>query len=180
MLLVVRVSDVDGNAIAGATVRSSSTPAAGPGATLSASSVVTDSNGDAVVTATANTIAGPFFVAATLDALQATFSLTNLPGTASLITATGGTPQSAIVGQLFAAPVAVHVTDAFGNAAVGTSVTFWACAGERCERRAVGNDRDGFDTSGNAAVTATANATSWAASTVTAGIVVAVRRRRSR
>ena len=164
--LVVRVSDVDGNAIAGATVQFL-TPAAGPGATLSASSVVTDSNGDAVVTATANTIAGPFFVAATLDALQATFSLTNLPGTASLITATGGTPQSAIVGQPFAAPLAVHVTDAFGNAAVGTSVTFAAPASGASA--VLSATTVTVDTSGNAAVTATANAI-VGSYTVTAGI----------
>src|SRR5262249_41953494 len=160
------LSDADGNAIAGATVQWL-TPAGGAGATLSSTSVVTDSSGNATVTATANSVAGGFFVAATFDALQATFSLTNVPAAASVIAATGGTPQSAIVGQPFAAPLAVHVTDAFGNAAVGTVVTFTPPASGASA--VLSSNVATVDANGNASVTATANAIEGSY-TVTAGI----------
>lgn len=153
--LAVHVVDAFGNAAPGTTVEFL-TPAGGAGATLSASSVVTDQDGNASVTATANTVAGQFFVAAVLGAKQANFTLTNLPGAASILTITGGTPQSAVVGQPFAAPLAVHVTDAFGNAAVGSSVTFAVPpSGASAVLSAAAAT---VDASGNASVTATANA----------------------
>jgi hypothetical protein len=51
----------------------------GASAVLSALSVMTDANGDAAVTATANSIVGSYLVAATLDESGATalFELTN-------------------------------------------------------------------------------------------------------
>jgi hypothetical protein len=153
--LVVRATDTDGNAVPGATLQFL-TPAGGPGATLSATSAVTDANGEASVTATANAIAGPFFVAVTFDAFQATFSLTNLPGAASSIAITGGTPQSAIVGQPFAAPLAVRVTDAFGNATPGAGVTYAAPANGASAMLSATTVN--ADANGNASVTATANA----------------------
>ena len=154
--LAVHVTDAFGNAVADATVNFL-VPAAGPGAVLSAPSAVTDANGDASVTATANTIAGGFFVAATVGASQATFSLTNLPGAAALLTVTGGTPQSAIVGHAFAEPLAVHVTDAQGNAIAGANVAFAAPTGGASA--GLSATSVGTDANGNASVTATANAT---------------------
>lgn len=55
-----------------------------------------------------------------------TFSLTNLAGPATTLTAASGTPQSATVGQAFANPLVVHVTDAEGNAVADASVSFAA------------------------------------------------------
>ncbi|HKE48166.1 MAG TPA: DUF3616 domain-containing protein, partial [Rhodanobacteraceae bacterium] len=154
--LAVHVTDAFGNAAPNATV-DFLVPAAGPGAVLSAMSAVTDANGDASVTATANTIAGGFFVAATVGASQATFSLTNLPGPAALLTVTGGTPQSAVVGHAFAAPLAVHVTDAEGNAVTSANVAFAAPASGASAVLSATNV--GTDANGDASVTATANAT---------------------
>jgi hypothetical protein len=153
--LAVRVTDTFGNAVSGVTVQYQ-VPAAGPGAELSASSVVTDANGDASVDATANSQAGGFFVAATVDAAQATFALTNLAGPAAVVAVTGGTSQSAVVNQPFAAPLALHVTDAEGNAVSNASVTFIVpTSGASAVLSATTVNTDA---SGNASVDATANA----------------------
>jgi hypothetical protein len=123
---------------------------------LSATSAITDADGDASVTATANAIAGGFFVAATLGAEQATFSLTNIAGPAALVTATSGTPQSAIVGHAFANPLVVHVTDAEGNAVAGANVAFAApTSGASASLSATSG---ATDANGDVSVTATANA----------------------
>jgi len=84
-----------------------------------------------------------------------------------MLTATGGTPQSTIVGQPFAAPLAVHVTDAFGNAAVGTSVTFTTPSSGASA--VLSTTTATVDASGNASVTAAANAIAGSYD-VTAGI----------
>ncbi len=118
--------------------------------------VVTDANGDASVTATANAIAGDFFVAATFDVLQANFSLTNLAGPAASMTITSGSPQSAIVGHAFADPLAVHVADAEGNAVSGVSVAFAAPSDGASAMLSASSATT--DANGNASVTATANA----------------------
>jgi hypothetical protein len=52
--------------------------------------------------------------------------LTNTPGAAASITATAGATQSTTVGYAFAAPLQVLVTDVYGNAVPGASVTFAA------------------------------------------------------
>jgi len=153
--LAVRVTDADGNPVPGVPVEFFA-PASGAGATLSSQTVLTDADGAAGITATANTIAGNYHVAAVATTLQTNFSLTNLAGSAAMLTATGGTPQSTIVGQPFAAPLAVHVTDAFGNAAVGTSVTFTTPSSGASA--VLSTTTATVDASGNASVTATANA----------------------
>jgi hypothetical protein len=51
------------------------------------------------------------------------------PASPAALTGAGGTPQSAVVGKAFAAPLVVSVTDAFGNPVPGISVTFAAPAG---------------------------------------------------
>jgi len=157
--LVVHASDAFGNAAAGATI-AFLTPAGGPGAVLSATSATTDADGNASVTATANAIAGGFFVAATLDAQQATFSLTNLAGAASNVVATSGTPQTATVGTAFANPLVVHVTDAEGNAITGATVSFTApTTGAGASLSATSGVTDA---NGNVSVTAAANAAAGA------------------
>jgi hypothetical protein len=47
-------------------------------------------------------------------------------GPAAAITATGGTPQSALVGSTYASPLQATVTDSFGNPVQGVTVTFTA------------------------------------------------------
>jgi len=75
--------------------------------------------------------------------------------------------QSAIVTQAFAAPLAVHVTDAVGNAAVGVSVAF--SAPSKGASAVLSATTAMLDASGNASVTATANAIEGSY-TVTAGV----------
>ncbi len=152
--LVVHASDAFGNAVAGATI-AFLTPAGGAGAVLSATSATTDADGNASVTATANAIAGGFFVAATLDAQQVTFALTNLAGPATTLAAASGTPQSATVGEAFANPLVVHVTDAEGNAVAGASVSFAAPSSGASATLSSSNATT--DANGDASVSATAN-----------------------
>ena len=75
---------------------------------------------------TANAIAGPYTVAATVGgvATAADFSLTNVTGSLVSITATSGTPQSATVNAMFSAPLVATVVDSNQNPVSGALVTF--------------------------------------------------------
>jgi hypothetical protein len=125
--LVVHVSDADGNAVADADVAFTA-PASGASAALSAGNVRTDAQGDASITATANTVAGGYAVVARIAGLDAsaTFALTNTAGAAAAIAASGGTPQSALLNHAFAQALQVRVVDAYGNAVAGVTVHFAA------------------------------------------------------
>lgn len=76
----------------------------------------------------ANNVTGSYNVTASLNGLTATvsFQLTNQPGTSSLISATSGTPQSAIISHTFAIPFAVKVLDTNSNPLAGVNVIFQA------------------------------------------------------
>jgi uncharacterized repeat protein (TIGR01451 family) len=126
--LAVVVRDAYGNPRSGASV-SFAAPATGATAQLAASAATSNASGIASVAATAGTVAGGYSVSASLGALApATFALTNTAGAPATVTATGGGAQSAVVATAFAAQLAVDVTDAFGNAVPGASVTFEAPA----------------------------------------------------
>src|SRR5207248_5421781 len=75
-----------------------------------------------------NHTAGSFTVTATAAGIPtpALFHLTNTPGSPTSVTAVGGTPQSGVVGTPYRTALQVQVTDSFGNAVVGTAVTFTA------------------------------------------------------
>lgn len=84
--LQVTVKDAGGNVLNGVTVAFSA-PAAGASAALSAATAVTNANGVASITATANATVGSYLVTATVGALTATFSLGNQgPSTVTLTT----------------------------------------------------------------------------------------------
>src|SRR5262249_1867187 len=70
-------------------------PTSGTSATLSSPTAAIGSNGQASVTATANTIAGSYSVTATVAGVTtpADFSLTNTPGAAASIAVAAGSPQ---------------------------------------------------------------------------------------
>lgn len=82
--LVVRVLDGSSNPISGVTINFTPPDQGGgavPGATLSQITLVTDGNGDAAITATANNLAGAYQVTATLPGFnQVSFDLTNGAG----------------------------------------------------------------------------------------------------
>jgi hypothetical protein len=126
-----------------ATVTSGGSPISGivvtftaPGAGASASfggsataTAVSDFNGIVTVPApTANAIAGTYSVMASAVgvATPANFSLTNLPGPPSTITASAGTPESASLNTAFGTALQAIVQDANGNPLNGIGVTFAA------------------------------------------------------
>ncbi|HTM51704.1 MAG TPA: Ig-like domain-containing protein, partial [Bryobacteraceae bacterium] len=102
-------------------------PASGAGAIFSpASTVATDSLGQAIVTASANTVAGSYTVGATTAGVGSTanFSLTNTAGNPVSIAPTAGTPQSTPINTQFPIALRARVTDSYGNAVPGVTVTF--------------------------------------------------------
>jgi len=154
-LLQVTVSDASGNPIRDATVNFT-VPASGASATLSAASATTDANGSAAVSASANTHAGSYLVFATVAGtnVSASFSLSNVAATPAHFAATGGDQQSAQVATAFVQPLAVTVSDTFGNQTNAmidfTTPATGASAG-------LSSNSIGTGTSGVGSVAATAN-----------------------
>ena len=128
--LQATVKDSFNNPVNGATVTFTA-PVSGAGGTFAGGVTTATTNAQGVATAavfTANTTAGGYAVTASVSgvASPANFSLTNLAGAASSITATSGTPQSATVNTAFATQLQATVKDSFGNAVSGAIVTFTA------------------------------------------------------
>ena len=120
--LSVTVVDQYGNAVANGTSVQFAGP--GSGASILATSVTT-TNGTATKQVTANNIAGgPYTVTASVGSVSGTFSLTNTPGAASVVTYSSGTGQSTTINSAFAQPLVVTVTDSFGNLVSGATVTY--------------------------------------------------------
>ena len=136
---------------------SDTNPSGSPTAILSSGAAVTDANGLASVTATANSVGGGFTVTATALGVSAAFSLTNLTGAASSITASPTLPQSALVGMAFAKPLQVTIKDPSGLPVSGVTVSFTApVTGASAVLSAPSAVTNG---NGIASVTATANNT---------------------
>jgi hypothetical protein len=96
------------------------------------------------------------------------FSLTNTAGAAASVTATAGTPQSAVINTGFASPLQVTVKDPGGNPVAGVTVNFAVPgSGAGATLSAASAVTNG---SGVASVTATANATAGSYN-VTASVV---------
>lgn len=169
--LQVRVTDVNGDPVPGATVTYTA-PASGASASLSAQTVMTDNNGLASVTATANTVAGSYAVSASVEGVDtpASFSLTNTPGPAAVNIAAQGDGQSAPVNTPFPEPLVVLVTDAFGNAVEGVDVAFSAPGSGASAMLSAPSATT--DANGLAQVTATANGTpgSYAVTATVSGV----------
>lgn len=129
--LQVQVVDQNDQPVVGDTVTFTA-PSTGPSGTFASSSntdaVLTDANGFATDTFTANTVAGSYEVTATADsaANTATFDLTNTVGAAASVTILSGADQTTTVGTAFATPVSAQVTDAYGNPVPGETVTLTA------------------------------------------------------
>lgn len=125
--LEVRVTDAAGDPVSGVTVTFAA-PGSGASATLSSDTAVTAIDGSASITATAGTVAGTYAVTASIDGVDtpASFSLTNLAGSAATTSAAAGTPQTTAINTPFPLPLIVFVADAFGNAVAGVDVAFAA------------------------------------------------------
>ena len=155
--LVVLVQDGKGNPLPGVQVNFAA-PASGASAVLSQSAAITDSSGEARVSASANTVAGTYDVTASMPGVASpvTFTLRNDPGApASLAADPADQAQTAEVGTAFAAPLAVIATDRYGNPVPGVAVAFAAPAGGATA--SLSGVSAATDASGRAQVTATAS-----------------------
>lgn len=154
--LVVRVVDQVGDPMSGVEV-SFDAPDSGASAALSAPTATTDVNGEASITATANTVAGSYVVSASVAgvSLPASFNLTNTAGPAAMIEIVGEDTQTAVINTTFASPLVVLVGDTFGNPVSGVDVDFAVpAAGASASLSGTLTT----DASGTASVIATANA----------------------
>ena len=169
--IVATVNDLGGNPVAGVTVNFA-VPASGASASLSASSSVTDVNGQASVNATANTVAGTYNVTASAAGLaSATFSLTNSAGAVANLVAQSGTPQTAALNNAFGAQLVARVTDGGGNPVSGVTVNFAAPAGAGASATLSAASAV-TDANGDAKISATANgvAGTFSVTTSSAGL----------
>ncbi|NET54905.1 MAG: hypothetical protein F6K47_01460 [Symploca sp. SIO2E6] len=124
--LQIQVTDEFGNVLPNVTV-TLTLPGTGASASINSTTLTTDGSGIATTTATANTVAGDYQVAATSTGLNTVnFELTNNPGAAAILTILAGNNQSADVNTAFADSLQIQVTDEFGNAVPGVTVTFTA------------------------------------------------------
>ncbi len=123
------VKDVNNNVLSGVAVTFAAPGSGASGVFGANSTVFTNELGVATAPAfTANSTAGTYTATASVSgvASPANFSLTNLAGPPASITATAGTPQSAILGTAFATGLQATVKDSGGNLLSGVSVTFAA------------------------------------------------------
>ncbi|MBV9482720.1 MAG: Ig-like domain-containing protein [Acidobacteria bacterium] len=119
--LIAKAADSDGNGVPGINVVYSG----GAAGALSANSVVTDSKGMAPVNYTTSTTAGTVRIFASSSGLNSlTFYETVKSGPAAAMTVKSGNGQNAPPNTRLPQPLAVKVSDQYGNAVVGVSVTF--------------------------------------------------------
>ncbi len=127
--LGVHVADVDGNPYSGVVVDFAAA-AGGANALLSSLTAITDSNGNASVSATANTTAGAYTISASIAGYsgiaQVSFALSNTAGAAAALSIIGGSPQATPIGTAFTMPLGVQVRDVGNNPVAGMDVTFAA------------------------------------------------------
>jgi hypothetical protein len=131
--LVATVVDSGQNPVSGALVTFTA-PATGAGGGFAntmtnTTTATTNANGVAISAPfTADGTSGSYTVTASVAGVTApaNFSLTNSPGAAATITATGGTPQTAEASKPFTAPLVATVLDGASNPVSGVLVTFTA------------------------------------------------------
>ena len=120
--LQATVLDAFNNPVSNATVTFAA-PGSGASATLSALTASTDANGIATVTATANSVAGGYLVTAgATGAVSANFTLTNVTGSAGLVSFVQQ-PSNTPAGSAISPPVSARITDTSGNPVFGALVT---------------------------------------------------------
>jgi protocatechuate 3,4-dioxygenase beta subunit len=154
--LSVTVRDATGQPIEGATVNFAVAPAdSGAAATFAGGSsqttATTDANGRASSPPlVANKTAGSFIATASTGGETLRYRLTNVPGAPASIAAGAASGESTVVQTRFAVPLAVTVTDQYGNPVVGEVVVFTTPAhgpsghfAKRSRRTRVATNRNG-------------------------------------
>jgi hypothetical protein len=125
--LVVQVLDAGGNPAAGqpVTFAITSQPLGAANAQLSATSAVTDANGQATVSLTLGTVQGIYVVTATgPGGDQAVLLETAKPDVPAKTIKRSGDNQSVTPGSVLPVPICITVTDAFNNAVPDLAVNF--------------------------------------------------------
>jgi hypothetical protein len=126
-LLVATVHDAAAHPVSGLLVTFNSPATGASGSFACGNTAITNANGVATSQVyKANTVAGKYTVTAKAAALTTApgFAMTNNPGPPAAIAASAGTPQSATVNTAFTTNLAATVTDVYGNATPGKTVTF--------------------------------------------------------
>jgi len=126
--LQVTVKDAGNNPVSGVTVTFVA-PASGASGSFASGVTTAVTNSSGVATSrvfTANGTSGSYAVTASVSGVTtpASFALTNTVGTPASITATAGTPQSAVINTAFGSALQVTVKDAGNNPVSGITVTF--------------------------------------------------------
>jgi len=156
--IILHVTDFFNNPVQGATVVLQITPDATTGATATFSSLtaVTNAQGNAQVTATANGFIGQYSMKVSLQgnafAQPKTFALKNIADLPKFMTLASGTPQSTFVNTAFAQKLRVRVTDSLNAATPQVRVFFTTAGNATLTPSSALADASGF-----AEVTATAN-----------------------
>jgi uncharacterized repeat protein (TIGR01451 family) len=154
--LVVEVRDSSNQPVPGVTVDFAA-PGSGATGSLSVTSAVTDSSGRASTNVTASNVSGGYSVVASVSGVgsTATFTLTNLPSSSTVISVSTGDAQQAVVGAAFATAIDVRVTDEFGNVVANAAVSLSVpSSGASATLSAYGLSTD---SSGHAVINAAAN-----------------------
>jgi large repetitive protein len=128
-----------------------------PAAVLPVDSQLTNGVGTFTITlksAGSNTVIATDAVNSTITGTSGNVSVT--AAAAALVTASGGTPQSAYVNTAFATPLTVTVTDVYGNPAAGQTVVFTAPSSGAGATLSTATSTNAL---GQTSVTATANGT---------------------
>jgi len=125
--LVTKLTDQYSNPVPGITVLFSVASGAG---SLSASSVITDSNGRAQVIWRLGSVGAEHAVHASAGTLPAvTFTATAITGSPALLSVVSGNEQAATVGTMLPNPLVVKLTDEYSNPVPGVTVSFVVTAG---------------------------------------------------
>ncbi|HEU4763093.1 MAG TPA: Ig-like domain-containing protein, partial [Gemmatimonadales bacterium] len=144
--LLVQARAADSLGVAGVAVKFTALAA---GASVAESLAVTDSLGHAATAVTLGPTAGPQRFVAQAGALAPdTFTITAGAGAAAAIAIQAGNAQTDTTDLALPAPLAVKVTDAFGNAASGAKVAWVRVAG----RGTLATDTSASDSTGLATV----------------------------
>jgi Domain of unknown function (DUF4214)/Bacterial Ig-like domain (group 1) len=121
--LVVQAKDAGGNPVSGSTVVWT-VPTLGPGAILGSANSVTDANGYATTSVSANAISGSYAVTAQLGPLSAIFNLTNTTTIAAGTACSGNTATNSDLIEQYYAAILRRASDAGGKA-------FWGSEADR-------------------------------------------------
>ncbi|MCX6133645.1 MAG: Ig-like domain-containing protein [Ignavibacteriales bacterium] len=127
--LTVTVTDAAGNPVSGQPVRFvvAGAPAGSTGSSLSDTLVFTNAQGQATARMTLGTKAGDYVVTAlsgSLNGSPVSFTATAVAGRPTYLVLTDGNNQTGLAANTLSEPLAVAVTDTFGNVKPGVTVNY--------------------------------------------------------